>query len=122
MALVFRQQITTNRLEVLALYNAISAHIFKPLRSDRKVSLAEFLSAEPLRRVAGRLHTKYLKEQHHKSIQFSFSFAPQELLAIHHCIRNTKQDHFLQMILGKVQQKALNFEDNIELNLKSPKQ
>jgi hypothetical protein len=111
MALIFRQQITTNRLEILALYNAISAHIFKPFRSDRKVSLVEFLSAEPLRKVASRLHTKYLKEQYNLAHQFSFSFSPQELLAIHHCIRNTKQNHFLISILMKIQQKVLNFEN-----------
>jgi hypothetical protein len=122
MALVFRQSITTNVLEVFSLFSAISEHLYKPLTErSAPITPAEFLALEPLRKVSRRLEAKYLREidssQHHK---FLFNFAPEELLAIYICIKPKPEDHpMLQVIIGKLQQKALNFDHRIELNPKS---
>jgi hypothetical protein len=117
MALIFRQTITTNSTEVYMLYETINQFLFKPLRSDRKVIAEEFLSIDPLRKLATRLYTKYQREaQSHKARQFSFTFSPQEVLAITICIRNYKQSQILDVILGKVQQRSLNLESYVELS------
>lgn len=116
MALVFRQTITTNTSEVYALYEAISAFLFRPLKSDCKVSPLEFLAGDPLKKVAGRLYRKYLKEESlQKWRTFSFQFSPQELLAIYLCIRNYLADPFLDVMLGKIQQRSLNLSNQIKL-------
>jgi len=107
-------------LEVFALFTAISEHIYKPLTEyTGTISPAEFLALEPLRKVSRRLEAKYLREidssHHHK---FSFNFAPEELLAIYICIQPKPTEPVLQVILGKLQQKALNFDHRIDLNPK----
>lgn len=118
MALIFRQKIMTNALEVYALYKAVSAFVYTPLTSDRKVTPAAFLAAEPLRKLAGRLHTKYINEQaNSRAHQFAFTFSPQELVAIYTCVHNPGGEPVLAVVLDKVQRKVLNFDNHIELNL-----
>ena len=124
MALVFRQTITTNVSEIYALNEAIGRLLFRPLRCDDKISPAEFLSLEPLKKLSTRLNTKWMQEttREKKRMQFSFTFSPQEVLAIWLCIRNYKSDPFLDVVLGKVQQRSLNLDSLVELNHKSLKQ
>ena len=91
--------------------------------SDKRLSAAEYLAIDYLRKLASRLYTKYRNEaMNNRSRQFEFTFSPQEVLAITLCIRNYKQDLVLDVILGKVQQRSLNLENYIELNHKSLKQ
>ena len=117
MDLLMRQTVETNALEIYALYCSIQDYFFLPIGSDSKITVAEALAIEPLRKLASRLHTRFLSTFHKPTkYRFGFSFSPQELLAIHVCIRNTKAEPLLQVILGKVDQKALNLDNQVKLN------
>lgn len=123
MALIFKQSIMTNTSEVQALYEGIAQYIFRPFRRDEKISAAEFLATDTLRKVGTRLHKKYVFEKaNYKARQFSFTFSPQEIVAILICIGRFKPNPFLDVVLGKLHQRSLNLGNIIELNPKSPKQ
>ncbi|MFC6999573.1 hypothetical protein [Rufibacter roseus] len=110
MMLIFEKQpINIDYLEAEALAMAIYEFIVQAPKR-KHVPLEEILSLTPLarlnRRLVSRANSERLKP---KPKPFVFKLSPEELLSVRRCIQCQAHELKLQVVLGKIQQKALNF-------------
>ncbi|QHL87438.1 hypothetical protein GU926_08305 [Nibribacter ruber] len=103
-----QQAIETNRLEAMALALAIHEFIIYTTQ-ERQLTQEEALALKPLAKVCKRLTARASTEaMKPKPSPFKFNFKWDELLAVQLCISINTCNQVLQVILGKVQQKAIN--------------
>lgn len=103
-----QQAVEVNRLEAQELALAIHEFIiYTP--QHRKLTQEEALALAPLARVGKRLTIRAdLEGTKAKPRSFKFNFKWDELLAVQSCIPLATANLVLQVVLGKIQQKAIN--------------
>jgi hypothetical protein len=115
-----KQTIETNHMEIWALYECLVAYEVELNQRAvcEKINPLEILGSMLLQKLQSRLYNRYITYMRNLKPQFKMSFSIYEIVAICYVLRvatDTPHSVALVNILGKFQQKSLNFSHTLEV-------